>query len=114
MRFLQLKTCLQHPFTPEQQAEYAQGEMLLQKLSATRPLGIDATQEQEYLRLLTSICRQYRGQGLGWLELLRISYAALANYLAERGRASDKTANYIAFSIREEIILSLFEKQEPF
>ena len=114
MRFLQLKTCLQHPFTPEQQAEYAQGEMLLQKLSATRPLSSDTVQEQEYLRLLISICRQYRGRGLSWLELLRVGYSALTNYLAGRGRASDKTANYITFSIREEIILSLFEKQEPF
>ena len=105
MCFLRLKTYLQHPLTPEQQFEHTQGELLLQQLAATRPLSSDTVQEQEYLRLLISICRQYRGRGLSWLELLRVGYSALANYLDGRGGAEGETANYIAFSIRDGILM---------
>lgn len=84
----------QHDFTAEQLADYranrADGEELLQQLSAARPLRPDnAAQEREYLRLLMAISAQYRGRGLGWLGLLRVGHVSLVNYFARHPGIKD-------------------------
>lgn len=114
MRPLRLKYYYHAVLTAEQLAEYhskrEQGVALLQKLSAARPISPDAAQEQEYLRFLSSVASQYRGQGLGWLELLRTGHNSLADYFARHPEMKDGTPNFIAWAVQEGIVGALEEK----
>ena len=100
MRALRLKNYYHADLIPTQLTEYRaereQGELLLQELSTARPLCIDADQEREYLRFLASVASQYRGQGLGWLELLRAGHDSLADYFAQYPDMAHETVSFIA------------------
>ena len=115
MRTFRLKNYYHAALTAEQLAEYRaereQGVLLLQELSAARPLSPDATQEQEYLRFLTSVASQYRAQGLGWLELLRAGHNSLADYFEHNAGMADETTNFIAWAVREGIIRAVGERE---
>ena len=115
MRTFRLKNYHHAALTAEQLAEYhaerEQGVLLLQELSAARPLSPDAAQEQEYLRFLTFVASQYRAQGLGWLELLRAGHNSLADYFEHNAGMADETTNFIAWAVREGIIRAVGEKE---
>ena len=116
MRILRLKNYHHAALTAEQlagyRAEREQGVLLLQKLSAARPLSSDAAQEQEFLHFLSSVASQYRGQGLGWLELLRAGHNSLADYFKHNAGMADETPNFIAWAVREGIIRAVGEKED--
>ena len=100
------------PFTtPAEQAAYeaeaAQSLPLLRSLSALRPLGCAAEDEERLHRYIVSVATQYYGQGKSMAQLLIAGHNALADSYDQYNGSPEYFARFGTWCVRQGMLAAL-------